>query len=225
MKTHRTTTTTDRFKASFSLLILISLFLPSQASTDPTEDLWVPPRAAQAAQALSADFKLSTRLHANTTQQRGRRQIQLDRLTEQEFRQKIAQTHKGRTKVGFDREIADFLTPAKTHDNLIWQTTPEGGLITLPSFSSPNALALRLGLSVRQLPSTAELRFFKDQNSDADVVTGSEILNLINRNLRAGDPEDTARLYWSPEQDGDAIGVEIYLQPGTSQTRWEIPAA
>ena len=184
------------------------------AADNPPEELWVPPKTFQPKATISAQ-KPSPNLRSNLLSRKNQKQVRLDRLSDQQLKLKSAQTDRGRTKAGFTRNIPDFLTQLQTQTGLVWEVAPDGGQVSLLSFSSPSALALRLGLKIYNLPNEAELRFFSNQSSQGDVITGEEIMASVRKNLEAGDPEDQARIYWSPVENGETIGVEIYLPPGT----------
>ena len=198
------------------MLILMTLFGCSlaMAADDPPEELWVPPKTFQPLPEATAQ-KPSAALRSYISKRKTMPQLRLNRLSDEQMKLKSAQTDRGRTKAGFTRDIPDFQTREQTQRGLNWEATADGGLISLLSFSSPSALALRLGLKVTSLPDAAELRFFSHQSSQGDVVKGAEIMQSVRKNLEAGDPEEQARLYWSPVETGETVGVEIYLPPGT----------
>lgn len=197
------------------LVLLTSLLtLPRLEAANPPEELWVPPQTFQAVPPASAQ-KPSPNLRSDNLRRKNQKQVKLDRLSDEQLKLKSAQTDRGRTKAGFTRNIPDFQTKEQTQSGLNWEVAPDGGQVSLVSFSSPSALALRLGLKIYNLPNEAELRFFSNQSSQGDVITGEEVMASVRKNLEAGDPEDQARIYWSPVENGETIGVEIYLPPGT----------
>lgn len=201
---------------SWLAILVITGYLISptaMAAESPQEELWVPPRTFQALPTLSAQGPAPT-LRSQINQRRNQKWVKLDRLSDEQLTQQSAQTDRGRTKAGFTRKIPDFQTREQAQIGLHWNSAPDGGLISLASFSSPRAMALRLGLRIYHLPDEAELRFFSDQSSQGDVVMGAEIMDSVRKNLDAGDPEAVARMYWSPVEKGETMGVEIYLPPG-----------
>lgn len=193
-------------------LILVNGSWAMAADNQP-EELWIPPKIFQPLPEGTLQ-KPSANLRSNISSRKNIRQSRLLRLTDEQLKLKSAQTDKGRTKAGFTRDIPDFQTSDQTREGLKWELSADGGLVSLLSFSSPNALALRLGLKIYTLPDEAELRFFSNQSSQGDVIKGSEIMESVRKNLEAGDPEDQARMYWSPVETGESLGVEIYLPPG-----------
>lgn len=139
-----------------------------------------------------------------------------------ELKAHAQQPHQGPTKAGFGRSIPKLQTAATTQGALVWQSAPDGGLVSLLTVISSKAVGVRLGIRVSSLPEKAELRFFNDPSVTGPVVLGSDILDLIKKNLDAGDPEEDARLYWSPVILGESLSLEIYLPPGVDQDGVEI---
>ena len=189
-----------------AILALTGYLISSKvmAADHPPDELWVPPRTFQPLPTMSAQ-RPSPTLRSHINQRRNQRWVKLGRLSAEQLKQSSAQTDRGRTKAGFTRMIPDFQTRQQAQSGLQWESAPDGGLIGLASFSSPSALAVRLGLKIYNLPEEAELRFFSNQSSQGDVITGSEIMESVHRNLDAGDPENQARMYWSPVENGETI--------------------
>ena len=144
----------------------------------------------------------------------GHRLIQLPTVSRASIKSKMTQTPGGPTKIGFARDIPSLKSQHDTQIQLDWVPTIAGMVGSL-AIQSPDAAAIRLGIRVQSLPDTAEIRFFSDKASDVEKVTGKAINDLIELNLKAGDPEETARVYWSPVIHGEVIGVEIFL-PGNT---------
>lgn len=204
------------------ILLLACLRLQQAMAADHSpEELWVPPSTFQSIPTITPQ-KLSPHLRAGAKQRKNQKRFMLEQLNDRQFKLKSAQTDRGRTKAGFTRDIPEFQTKEQTLGQLDWETSADGGLISLLSFSSPSALALRLGLKIYNLSDGVELRFFSNQSNEGDVVTGAEIMASVRKNLEAGDPEETARIYWSPAENGETIGLEIYLPPGTYPEQVEI---
>lgn len=185
------------------------------AAESPQEELWVPPRTFQALPTLSAQ-RPSPTLRSQINQRRNQKWVKLNRLSDEQLTQQSAQTDRGRTKAGFTRKIPDFQTREQAQTGLHWESAPDGGVISLASFSSPRAMALRLGLRVYHLPDEAELRFFSDQSSQGDVVMGSEIMDSVRKNLEAGDHGNRGQNVLVTRREGRNHGRRNLFAPGHS---------
>lgn len=118
-------------------------------------------------------------------------------------------------KIGFPRDILVLQSSTKTNTLYKWSKI-DGGLITAISVTSPDAVGVRLGILVKQIPNLAVLRFYAQGSDDFLQISGKEINELIAGNLEAGDTSEEARTYWSPVIDGQEITLEIELPPGVS---------
>ncbi len=118
-------------------------------------------------------------------------------------------------KIGIARDAADESGGAAL-PRLRWIRTGNGGLATRLVISSPDAMALRVGLHVLDLPAQAELRFAGSLGGSPVVamVTGSEISRLL----------DHKRVYWTPGTDGETQTIEIYLPRGVDYRRVTLQA-
>jgi hypothetical protein len=125
-------------------------------------------------------------------------------------------------KIGFSRDIPGLASPGNTGSSLKWQPAPGGGKIAAISITSPGALGVRLGVLIQSLPAGAVLRFYAQGSSDGFVVPAQNILNTIQRNLRAGDASDDAKTYWSPYIDGPEATLELELPAGTTPDALQI---
>lgn len=91
-----------------------------------------------------------------------------------------------------------------------WNRSPLGGKSTIFVFSSPGAKALRLQISVYQLPDQVQLRFFNPDNPE-------EVEGPYSRNdLIVLSSEKDPYLFWSPVMFGETLAVEISLPQGQS---------
>lgn len=117
-------------------------------------------------------------------------------------------------KIGFSRTIGWPLQKGTTNSALDWQRQPDGSLAALISLRSPDALGLRLGLRVENLPDSAELRFWGATPEQAYATTGRDIMTTLLRNRNAGDRSDESGTYWTPLIDGDQLHLQIRL-PGS----------
>jgi len=121
-------------------------------------------------------------------------------------------------QIGFNRNVAKLFTAEKTRKQLSWYNLPENNHYTGIKIYSPEALALRVGITVKNLPEDAEFRFFSVQegaSAEIQLVSGQEILDILKRNEEADPANPNGKVIWSPAVIGDTIGIEIYL-PGNS---------
>ncbi|MFZ4440039.1 MAG: SUMF1/EgtB/PvdO family nonheme iron enzyme [Syntrophales bacterium] len=125
-------------------------------------------------------------------------------------------------KVGSGRDVPQLGSAPETAAHLQWQKTPQAGMITAISITSPEAVGIRLGILVRRMPAEATLRFYSQGAETAYEISGSEVMESIKRNLEAGDGGDAARTYWSPHIEGEEATIEIELPPGLSPETVEI---
>ncbi|MCP5116091.1 MAG: hypothetical protein GY953_35135, partial [bacterium] len=125
----------------------------------------------------------------------------------------------GPLEIGLGREIPAEFNKVLDAGMLAWETTADGGKLALVTVKSPGALGLRVGLSVYQIPDTAELSFFAPGNTEAGVerVTGAEINRSLERDRAQRDTDaETPLLYWSSIVNGEELGMEIYLPADVS---------
>ena len=118
-------------------------------------------------------------------------------------------------QIGFSREVPMLRQATHASALLSWTSIP-GGQIAAVSLTSPDALGMRLGLLVDQMPMTALLRFYAQGAEQVFEVSGQEIMETLARNRAAGDTSDEARTYWSPVIDGQEMTVEIELPAGVA---------
>ncbi len=128
----------------------------------------------------------------------------------------------GPLQVGVGREVRSLGGFPETVALLDWERTPQGGKIAAVSIVSPDALGVRVGLLVGKLPSAAILRFYAAGGDTAVEVAGQTVLDIVDRNIRAGDPGDGGRTYWSPPVEGSESVLEIELPPGAETRDVEI---
>lgn len=116
----------------------------------------------------------------------------------------------GRNKIlmiGLERTTANEAEVASAA--LHWVPTADGGHAARLEVESPEAKALRSGLSFHALPDVATLRFAGSDGVVEDAVPGA----LANKLLAAG------AVYWSPVTEGDRQRIEIHLPAGVDP-RW-----
>ena len=123
-------------------------------------------------------------------------------------------------KIGVKREIDQLNSLDLVSDVFSWSSLPDGGNFAALHIISPTAAAIRIAIRVEELPAQAELRFYEAGNeidpNKSLVVTGKQILNLLNLNRNAEPDNPESGIYFSPTLEGDAVGLEIYLPPGLS---------
>ncbi|MBL8259094.1 MAG: hypothetical protein JNM60_04685 [Candidatus Competibacteraceae bacterium] len=121
----------------------------------------------------------------------------------------------GPRKIGFNRLLADFLEPSQAASrSWPWRALASGERVTRVQVRSPGAAALRVGVRVKRMPASGELRFFSGQaaQSRAYRVEFKSVQHILdasrNAGARAGENPD---VYWSPTLEGDQVIVEIRL--------------
>lgn len=131
----------------------------------------------------------------------------------------VANDHMGKPmQIGFGRNVAQTSTATATQQLLAWKTTASGGQVAAINFNSTGAKGIRIGLLVTQLPETATLRFYAKGATTAFEVKGAAVLEVLAKNLAAGDKTDEGRTYWLPSVDGADATVEIELPSGISSS-------
>lgn len=112
------------------------------------------------------------------------------------------------TQIGIGR-VASREGSRSNLSSLQWLTLADGSSVARAEFSSPVALALRVGLVASRIDPRAELRFAGSDDSQRIVaaITGLEIRRLT----------DAGGLFWTPSTDGETQFVELYLPPGVSR--------
>jgi lysyl endopeptidase len=159
---------------------------------------------------------LAAQLHTGKISALAHRTLQ--RPSVNELAPVLDQPSQGIQQIGIARSAGPAGQALALTQELDWERLGDGGQAGVLTLSSTGATALRIGLLVNRLPASAEIRFFNADQSEVHAVSGSEILDQIAVNIRAGDASDQARTYWSPVVEGDFVGVEIYLPAGLSDT-------
>lgn len=117
-----------------------------------------------------------------------------------------------KVRIGVNREIIELQSMASTTQMLDWRPLDSGGVTATLKVVSPGAAAVRLAIRVHNVPENSEFRFFSGaEGGDIILVTGTEIMGLIDLNRQAEPTNPDGSLYWGPTISGDSVGVEIYL--------------
>ncbi len=114
-------------------------------------------------------------------------------------------------RVGDDkRELIGVARTTGRLPDLRWSPAP-GGLVARLAIASPDALSLRVGLRVRELPAGSELRF-QGARTDLPVLgpLGAEAILAASR--RSG-------VYWTPVTDGESQSIEVWIPAGSDPAR------
>jgi hypothetical protein len=143
--------------------------------------------------------------------------ITLPGVSETERARIPAPDPEGPVRIGFGREIPERYRDHAPATGLRWNRTPDGGLATALSVTSPGAQALRIAMAFRRIPDGAEVRFFDwlEPQTVWGPIAREDLAPATSkdRGERGG---QRAEPYWSPVMEGDSVGVEIYLPPGTN---------
>ena len=126
-------------------------------------------------------------------------------------------------QVGEARAISQTASASTTLGQFQWQSTADGGLVGAISFASEGATGVRLGVLVRKLPGGAVLRVYS-QSRPGEVyqISGQEVLQRIDTNLRAGDTSDDGRTWWTPYLGYADATLEVELPAGTRVSSLDI---
>lgn len=122
----------------------------------------------------------------------------------------------GPRQVGVAREVNATRAGAQTSQQFQWKPLPNGGHVAAISFSAEGAHGLRLGVVVKQLSGSAQLRVYRQADtSKVFQVSGQEVLQHIQRNAQAGDVSLDGQTWWTPDLGSDEVTLEVELPPGT----------
>lgn len=122
----------------------------------------------------------------------------------------------GPRQVGVARDVHATRSGAQTAQQLQWKPTALGGQVAALSFSAEGAHGLRLGVVVKQLSGSAQVRVYSQaQPGTVFQISGQEILQVIQNNTQAGDTSLDAQTWWTPDLGSDEVTLEIELPPGT----------
>lgn len=105
-------------------------------------------------------------------------------------------------QIGIKRDVSEAVAALPA---LRW-TKVTGGSVARFEVSSPDALALRVGLKVASLPDGAEVRVAGSLAPDVVRFETSEQVRRMQKQ---------ARTYWTPTTDGDRQTIEFFLPTGS----------
>lgn len=129
----------------------------------------------------------------------------------------------GARKVGAARDVAATRDAAQTLKQLQWKPTANGGQVAAISFTAQGAHGLRLGVVVKQLPGSAQLRVYSQAKAGTVFQTsGQDVLQRIQRNAQAGDTTLDGQTWWTPDLGSDEATLEVELPPGTPASAVDI---
>jgi Fe-S cluster biogenesis protein NfuA len=118
--------------------------------------------------------------------------------------------------IGLGREVLALKSASDTRAQLDWQLRADGSHATALAISSPDAVAIRLGVRVFNLPDQTIVRVHAPAEDDAEEVEGREIVASIARNIAAGEVDEAAHMWWAPSIDGEEAVLEIVLPAGVA---------
>lgn len=137
--------------------------------------------------------------------------VRLGPLQESAQAQAEPTTPKGYRQIGVARSVAATATRTALMAQLQWQATGSGTQRAAISFAAPGAHGVRVGVQVHSLPPGTTLRFYAQGGDAVWETSDDEVLQTVQRNLDAGDPADSARIYWSPDFGGPETTLELEL--------------
>ena len=123
----------------------------------------------------------------------------------------------GRQQIGVARDVLGTKSTEKTQQQLQWSPTSSGGQVAAISFSAEGAYGLRLGLLVKQISGSAQLRVYRQADvGSAFQISGQEVLQYLERNAAGADRTLDGQTWWTPDLGGDEVTLEIELPQGIS---------
>jgi hypothetical protein len=188
-----------KWKLSFIQLVALSTMLfAGSVRADQLGPYTPHPGPIEKQVKVAARFKLQDHTPSKT--------ITLEKLPTAEKEQLKHSNSSLRTKslqIGVGR-VVPATTGAVNSAALNWQALPSGGQAATMTVTSPEAVAIRLGLKIAKLPNGAELRFAGSANS-------AEVVGPITAQRAMRFP-----VYWTPMVFGDTVTVELYVPAGAS---------
>jgi hypothetical protein len=140
--------------------------------------------------------------------------VRLDHPTPEEIAERLRPAAKGAPlQVGFARDIESTRLESSVSGLLAWERLSGGEQVAALSITSAGAAAVRIGIRPRDLPHGAVLRFLGREAATAFEVTAEEVLETLDRNVAAGNPDIESRTFWSPVIESDTVTLELELPP------------
>ena len=129
----------------------------------------------------------------------------------------------GRQQIGVARDVIGTKSAAQMQQQLQWKSTSIGGQVAAISFSAEGAFGLRLGVLVKQISGSAQIRVYRQADvGTALQISGHEVLQHIERNAAGGDNTLDGQTWWTPDLGGDEVTLEIELPPGTAVSTLDV---
>lgn len=122
----------------------------------------------------------------------------------------------GIMKIAHAQTVTQAETPEKFAQLLQWTKDSQGQSNAALTLTATDSFGIRLGLLVHALPEQAMVHTYTAQGKQVHSISGKDILNLIERNVAAGDTSAQARTWWSPDLGGDNVTLQIVLPAGVS---------
>lgn len=126
---------------------------------------------------------------------------------------KQAKEHSGGAMlVGMVRDVAATKTRAQTQQQLHWRKGDGGTQLAAISFTAQEAHGMRLGVLIGALPGSARLRVYTQEKAGTVYqISGQEVLQIIQRNMDAGDRSEEGQTWWTPDVGSAEVTLEIEL--------------
>ncbi len=125
-----------------------------------------------------------------------------------------------RTVIGAARAVAAVADADGMRQALDWQPLASGGQVAAVRIQADDAVALRLGVRVYELPAGAVLRAFGASGGGA--VGAAEARAVLARNYEQGDLSEAASTYWLPIVHGSDATLQVELPPGVDPAQVQI---
>lgn len=114
--------------------------------------------------------------------------------------------------VGIARDVTATKTRAQTQQQLHWRKSESGTQLAAISFTAQDAHGVRLGVLIGALPGSAMLRVYAQEKAGTVFqISGQEVLQIVQRNLDAGDRSEEGRTWWTPDVGSSEVTLEIEL--------------
>jgi hypothetical protein len=131
--------------------------------------------------------------------------------TASELAEKAATLETTPIQIGFNRAIPASQGELNLGGRPEWQEDLDGGAALYLEVISPDAMSVRIALSISKVPDNALLTFIDAEGDILEQISGRQVLKTIKSNERADHGNSNNRLLWSPVFDGGTARVEVYL--------------